>query len=602
MIASIKKFVNPDEALPLLERLIQRPGVFTGSETATFKDADLAAIDRGSLMARQVARRLPAFANIDCFVSFTLGVNVALNPLTYRHGLKSAFVPERLSNLSACRNVDWIAPLDAFSPGEKTLLHFHPFCSDIPTFEKFVVTHHSALEGNDVSVMVSDAPLAATRTVLCEWIDAHPEVSVREFDFASGSTLLLDDVQSGDLHSLVAVLKRGQRLDRFYREFMAGIVTPNGSPSCEDLNFIAALASAWLCKVDIAHALPAMTPECSQIALITRADMMINSEAMHGDTSLSWIQDHLGQARAFTAPLSDPVAELWRAYAIWYCTASYAAGLETFADVSSETMDKLRNREFDWQSIRPRPTYTPSSYDVFYTYDETLAHRLPFHGVEAPAVIVPRPNYARAAFVPINLRQPNGHHARLQSVASHIAYLAAISRHENGPDHNFRWLDVGCGSGNIANSVNFEDAGLTQYEVVGIDLGSRKIANANANAARNRTFLHQDLRTMDADILDQGFDLVTAFEVTEHLRDPAAFFKTCAGASRQFIMFGSPLNEPCTPFSSEEHTFSFSRQGFETMIEHAGFQVFTSNEMRIGSYSKGHDWLTVVGRSPTAPA
>lgn len=88
-------------------------------------------------------------------------------------------------------------------------------------------------------------------------------------------------------------------------------------------------------------------------------------------------------------------------------------------------------------------------------------------------------------------------------------------------------LDVGCGGGIFSESV----ARLPNTaKVIGLDPSEQVLAVARAHAKKDPT-LSSKLRYVNSSIdnysPDQQFDLVTLFEVVEHVPYPAAFLETC---------------------------------------------------------------------------
>ncbi len=572
-----------------LEQIIASGSNYSRVADSAFEPEFFFLVDKGAMLSKHLNRRLAEHFDLDCIVCFTHGVSVALTPILFRHTEYTAYLPDRLCQVPAIAEKPWIKPLSEFAPGNRILLHFHPFCSDVNTLRKFAIDQAETLSQNTFTFVVSDMQNVSTRDLLSDWLAERSHITLQDYDLPTAATQVFLDVTAADLPSLVEVLALGQRRDRLQREFLAGRKSPLGAPDLSDLTYVAEKASKFLSEADIGIQ---FTPEASEQALIKQADDLLQCHLTQGNTALFWIHDYLARAKPFAQDaLTDDERNVWQAYVTFYSAANYAQGLLSYENEPSETLDLLRSGDLQWKDVQPKAAAPQYTYDVHYKYDVKLRTGMAARG-PVPVAKTNRPPLS----VPFIMSSPNGHHARLQFVSSQIKYFAAVLMEKHGPNYCFRWLDVGCGSGSIANSVNFEEIGVENYEVIGIDLGGPQVDAANANAAWNRRFLLQDLRTMDAELVGSGFDLVTAFEVTEHLRDPLAFFKTCAGATRNYLMFGSPLEEPMGPFSCEQHLYSFNRLGFEDLIRNAGLEVCMANEMRLGSYSTGHDWLTIVGK------
>lgn len=132
-------------------------------------------------------------------------------------------------------------------------------------------------------------------------------------------------------------------------------------------------------------------------------------------------------------------------------------------------------------------------------------------------------------------------------------------------------LDVGCGEGTITWDLAkyFPDAQTT-----GIDFSSAGIDCARASYSLPRLrYLHD----VTSQALDDRYDLVTAFEVLEHVEDWHDVLGRMAAAARQFVLVSFPLGR-MRPFEVHVgHLRNFRRGEVEEFMRSKGFrsaQVF----------------------------
>jgi len=105
------------------------------------------------------------------------------------------------------------------------------------------------------------------------------------------------------------------------------------------------------------------------------------------------------------------------------------------------------------------------------------------------------------------------------------------SQRDPAPSHKLRYLDVGCGGGIFAESA----ARLPSTEsVTAIDPSAEILAVARRHAARDPALRGGKLEYLNATIeslpeaREEGsYDVVTLFEVIEHVDDPASFLERC---------------------------------------------------------------------------
>ncbi len=145
----------------------------------------------------------------------------------------------------------------------------------------------------------------------------------------------------------------------------------------------------------------------------------------------------------------------------------------------------------------------PLEVDLAAMYDESYAAPAAFAGI------------AHQGGIGSSLHlyeRPGGRHALLRW---HGARLAQIERHgqRGAAITRGRLLDVGCGAGYFLDAAR-----AAGWQVTGVEL-------SEPAAAAARDSLGLDVRTGSlaaAAFSDAAFDLVTMFEVLEHMRDPGA--------------------------------------------------------------------------------
>ena len=138
-----------------------------------------------------------------------------------------------------------------------------------------------------------------------------------------------------------------------------------------------------------------------------------------------------------------------------------------------------------------------------------------------------------------------------------------------------RLLDVGASCG------FFVEAALgAGFDAYGIELSAEAISMAPAGV-RER-LLHGDLNTIDFARLE-AFDVVTAFDVIEHVFDPPAFLRGLRRATKpgSWVVISTPdaghllrhvLRSRWPMFQPLQHTVLFSRRGLRLALSSAGFQ------------------------------
>ena len=134
---------------------------------------------------------------------------------------------------------------------------------------------------------------------------------------------------------------------------------------------------------------------------------------------------------------------------------------------------------------------------------------------------------------------------------------------ERGPISSI--LDVGCGEGTITWELAkyFPEA-----ETMGIDFSIAGITCARASYTCPRLCFVHDIASQ---ALDQQYDLVTAFEVLEHVENWQELLGRMAHAARKFVMLSFPLGR-MRPFEAHVgHLRNFRRGEVEGFMHSRGF-------------------------------
>jgi 2-polyprenyl-3-methyl-5-hydroxy-6-metoxy-1,4-benzoquinol methylase len=154
--------------------------------------------------------------------------------------------------------------------------------------------------------------------------------------------------------------------------------------------------------------------------------------------------------------------------------------------------------------------------------------------------------------------------------------LALESRHRNllrnMPIKQGKILDIGCGEGVFINELN-----KRKFDVYGIDLNKWAIAKAK------KTFGLKKLQVVSIyDFVDEGnrFELITFFEVLEHVGNPREFIRKVKSFLNEdgFISFSVPDVRMYGPFEELQNVppYHFNRYSSETLKKFLmmnGFQI-----------------------------
>jgi 2-polyprenyl-3-methyl-5-hydroxy-6-metoxy-1,4-benzoquinol methylase len=151
-------------------------------------------------------------------------------------------------------------------------------------------------------------------------------------------------------------------------------------------------------------------------------------------------------------------------------------------------------------------------------------------------------------------------------------------------------LDFGCGAGGFLSKARYLSSSM-----VGIEL-ERRVREFWANKIR----IHSDLAEAG-----EGFDLITAFHVIEHLPDPVAMLKALAHKlsknGRMVVEVPSSEDALLTLYASKEfqrftywsqHLFLFNTQTLKDLVERAGLRVASVQQYQRYPLSNHLHWLS----------
>lgn len=131
-------------------------------------------------------------------------------------------------------------------------------------------------------------------------------------------------------------------------------------------------------------------------------------------------------------------------------------------------------------------------------------------------------------------------------------------------------LDVGCGEGTITRCLA---EWLPGTQVVGIDFSEAGIQCAQSRYERtNLRFIH-DASSQE---LDRPYDLVTAFEVLEHVEEWETLLRRIVRSAQQFVLLSFPTGR-MRPFEKTMgHYRNFKRGEVERFMSGCGFKVYAA--------------------------
>lgn len=161
---------------------------------------------------------------------------------------------------------------------------------------------------------------------------------------------------------------------------------------------------------------------------------------------------------------------------------------------------------------------------------------------------------------------------------------------------NTKTLDIGCGYGFLVDAL--DNCGYDSY---GMDISKQRLSYANEESLGN--FINTNIDDKEIKIKFGGtFDLVSAFHVLEHIRDPAYFINNCMDfiKPKGYLLIEVPnLNdesikhiEPYKAFYWQRaHLSYFDSQHLKIALDKSGFKNYKISGIQRYSIENLFSWI-----------
>ncbi|MBN2149101.1 MAG: class I SAM-dependent methyltransferase [Anaerolineales bacterium] len=173
--------------------------------------------------------------------------------------------------------------------------------------------------------------------------------------------------------------------------------------------------------------------------------------------------------------------------------------------------------------------------------------------------------------------EPFNRHENLQSLPARISYRISFSKRRRIASHGMapgRLLDVGSGSGDFL--LEMRNAG---WDVYGVD-----ISPAACEATRKRGLETYNGQLFDVPFPDESFDLITMWDVLEHVHDPMGHLEHISRllkpSGRFVVTLPNPEGLDLVVFKDlwagldfPRHLYVYPRKTLKAMISKAGMEV-----------------------------
>ncbi len=132
------------------------------------------------------------------------------------------------------------------------------------------------------------------------------------------------------------------------------------------------------------------------------------------------------------------------------------------------------------------------------------------------------------------------------------------------------FIDVGCGAGGMACSLNLKYG----FTGTGTDFSETAIEAAK-NLQSQLGITDIEFKLSSKNTTTKKHDLVTCFEVLEHVEDDVALFEYLTKISKKYIIISVPAHQKLFDKSDDlaGHFRRYDRIDLEKLIQHKGFEV-----------------------------
>ncbi len=229
--------------------------------------------------------------------------------------------------------------------------------------------------------------------------------------------------------------------------------------------------------------------------------------------------------------------------------------------------------------LTPCKTVLDGPYRLLYcrSCDLEFAHPMQHPG---------RDFYERLSPIYSYRRQYHTH--RLELFASQRDFLRRL------PAQGGQLLDVGCGDGLFLNCAR------SHYRVAGLELDREAAAIARARLPADTPIYEVGLDALRELVEDGTLDVITCFEVLEHLADPAAFFQQASRLLKSggYLAVSVPNRDRHYGRSNPHdfppnHLTRWTHRGLQLEFERHGIETIVAHHLLEGPFG-AYEWPRIL--------